>query len=100
MVAGLSWVKQQVADNGWPAVVSMSLGTGYSPTINDAVQDIISVRRGTANAASLFTPAGPVLALGMRRCFQAGVCRTASHSVPQHHPPPPPSIPPRPASRW
>lgn len=43
VVAGLAWVKQHVAANGWPAVVSMSLGGAFSPVINDAAADVIAV---------------------------------------------------------
>ncbi|KAL6768179.1 hypothetical protein ACKKBF_B38110 [Auxenochlorella protothecoides x Auxenochlorella symbiontica] len=42
VVAGLAWVKQHVAANGWPAVVSMSLGGAFSPVINDAAADVIA----------------------------------------------------------
>lgn len=44
VIAGLAWVKQHVQANGnWPAVVSMSLGGSYSPSINEAASELIAV---------------------------------------------------------
>jgi len=37
VIRGIDWVTQHVIDNGWPAVMNMSLGGGASPAIDQAV---------------------------------------------------------------
>lgn len=52
IIAGLQWVLQDVAQNGyWPAVVSMSLGGDFSQSLNDAVATVVSAGIPVAVAA-------------------------------------------------
>lgn len=73
VIAGLAWVKQHVEANGnWPAVVSMSLGGSYSPSINEAASELIAVRgkkegRGFSGKVAL---ASSILFLGGNVLFK------------------------------
>jgi subtilisin family serine protease len=40
IIAGMRWVKSNVAANGWRGVINLSLGGGLSPSVNAAVQDL------------------------------------------------------------
>lgn len=37
VISGMDWVASHVAGNGWPAAANMSLGGGFSQSVNDAI---------------------------------------------------------------
>lgn len=64
IIAGLDWVRADVATNKWPAVVNMSLGGGASSSIDTAVTNVVNagitvvVAAGNSNRnACNFSPA-------------------------------------------
>lgn len=51
IIAGMNWVKQEVATNKWPAVVVMSLGGVSSPSVNNAAASLIEAGIPIATSA-------------------------------------------------
>lgn len=42
ILAGMRWARDDAARNGWPAVLSMSLGGSKSPSVDQAVGDVVA----------------------------------------------------------